>query len=159
MGYAPLPSAAGSRLVFHGGILFLLGLVAGLVFTFEAIGHVAVWPVIPQLAIDFPGDEAGWRKTHLGFVINAMAILVFAAAAGRASFSERGARLFGTAVIVTGWGNSLGFLTGALFGVRGLEFGGVPANTLSYLLFLIAALSAFVQAILLVAGAARARRG
>lgn len=64
MHFAPLPAAKRSRLVFHGAVLLLLGLVAGLIFTFEAIGHVAVWPLIPQLALDFPGDEASWRRTH-----------------------------------------------------------------------------------------------
>lgn len=158
MDVSPLPYAVRSRLVFHGAVLFLLGLVAGLIFTFEAIGHVAVWPVIPQLAIDFPGDEAGWRKVHLGFIVNSMAILLFAAASGHASLGPRAGKIFMGSVITTGWGNSLGFLIGALFGVRGLEFVGNEANQVSYLLFTIAAVTAFTQAGLLAVGALRAGR-
>lgn len=158
MDVSPLPYADRSRLVFHGAALFLLGLVAGLIFTFEAIGHVAVWPVIPQLAIDFPGDEAGWRKVHLGFIVNAMAVLLFAAASGHASLGTRASKIFQWCVITTGWGNSLGFLIGALFGVRGLEFVGGDANLVSYLLFTMAACTAFVQGGLLAVGALRAGR-
>lgn len=58
MGLAPLPAAHRSRLVFHGAGLRLLGLVAGPVVTIQTIGHVAVWPLIPQFSLDVPGDEA-----------------------------------------------------------------------------------------------------
>lgn len=58
MGLAPLPAAHRPRLVFHGAGLCLLGLVAGLGFTLAAIGHVAVWPLIPQFALEVPGDES-----------------------------------------------------------------------------------------------------
>ena len=127
MDVSPLPYADRSRLVFHGAALFLLGLVAGLIFTFEAIGHVAVWPVIPQLAIDFPGDEAGWRKVHLGFIVNAMAVLLFAAASGHASLGPRAGKVFMVSVITTGWGNSVGFLIGALFASKaGIDVLSVP---------------------------------
>lgn len=154
---AALPSSSRARIVQHAAILFLLGLVAGLIFTFEAIGHVAAWPLLPVIDFDFPGTADTWRRSHLGLLMNAIAMLAFAAAAGQIRIGERGAQWFTISVLVTGWGNSLGFLTGTLFGVRGLEFGGALANSANYLFFLVAAVTGFIQAGIAIRGAANAR--
>ena len=93
-----------------------------------------------------PGRRGGWRRTPLGVMVNAIAVLAFAAASPDAAVGERAAGWFTASVVIASWDHSFGFLTGALCGVRGLEFGGVPANTLTCRLFL-------------ATGAARARRG
>lgn len=146
-----------ARILAPAAALFALGLVIGLIFTFEAIGHVAVWPLIPALEFDMPGTEAAWRRTHLGALMNALAMIAFAAAGSGIRLGARARQIYIWSVCITGWGNSLGFLVGALFGVRGLAFGAPWTNSLNYLLFLIAALTAFVQAWLLWQGA-RAQR-
>lgn len=141
----------------HAAALFVLGLVFGLIFTFEAVGHIVAWPLVPVIDFDFPGTEQAWRRTHLGAMINALAVLVFALAGTQLRLGERSRRTFVIAVLVTGWGNTLGFLVGTLAGARGLAFGGGAANSISYLLFLAAAASAFVQGGLLWSGARSAR--
>ena len=153
----PLPAAQRDRIFRHAAALFIAGLVFGLIFTFEALGHVAAWPLLPAIDFDFPGSEQAWRRTHLGAVINALAMLLFALAGPHLQLGERGRRSFVWAVLITGWGNTLGFLVGTLFGARGLAFGGGVANSLGYLLFLAAAISAFVQGGLLWSGARGAR--
>ncbi|MFA5938094.1 MAG: hypothetical protein WC809_01965 [Sinimarinibacterium sp.] len=154
----PLSAAQRDRIFRHAAGLFIAGLVMGLIFTFEALGHVAAWPLVPAIDFDFPGTEQAWRRTHLGAVINALAMLLFALAGTHLQLGERGRRSFVWAVVITGWGNTLGFLVGTLFGARGLAFGGGAANSLSYLLFLAAAFSAFVQGGLLWSGARQGRR-
>ena len=89
--------------------------------------------------------------------MNALAMIAFAAAGSGIRLGARARQIYIWSVCITGWGNSLGFLVGALFGVRGLAFGAPWTNSLNYLLFLIAALTAFVQAWLLWQGA-RAQR-
>ncbi|TJY64796.1 hypothetical protein E4T66_00695 [Sinimarinibacterium sp. CAU 1509] len=158
MSAAPLTQAQRATIIQYAAWLFGAGLVVGLVFTFEAIGHVAAWPLLPPINFDFPGTEAGWRRAHLGLIINAIAMLAFAAVATTARFGSRGRAIYVVSVIVTGYANSLGFLTGTLFGVRGLEFGGAAANTATYLFFLVAVVTGFAQAGLLAAAAATARR-
>ncbi len=159
MNSAPLTQVQRATLILYAAWLFAAGLVVGLVFTFEAIGHVAAWPLLPQINFDFPGTEAGWRRAHLGLIVNAIAMLAFAAVATTARFGPRGRGAYVVCVIVTGYANSLGFLTGTVFGVRGLEFGGAVANTATYLFFLIAVVTGFTQAGLLASAAAAARRG
>ncbi len=136
--------------------LFGLGLVIGMVFLFAAIGHIAAWPLVPALDIQMPGSEEAWRRTHLGMLINAVTMVAFAVAGGSIRLTQSARRGYIVCVWVTGWANSLGFLVGALFGVRGLEFGGAWSNSLNYLLFLIAVPSAFGQAWLLWRGARNA---
>jgi hypothetical protein len=148
-----LSPAAQAQMFRHAAVLFGLGLVFGLIFTFEVIGHVAIWPLVPEWAFDVPGEEAAWRRTHLGALMNALAVMGFAAAGPVLQLGARARRWYVVMVLVTAWGNTLGFLTGALFGVRGLAFGGDWANSLNYLFFLVAALTAFVQCGLLWRGA------
>jgi hypothetical protein len=158
MSAAPLSQSQRATIILYAAWLFGAGLVVGLVFTFEAIGHVAAWPLLPQINFDFPGTEAGWRRAHLGLIVNSIAMLAFAAVAGSVRFGPRARGIYVVSVIVTGYANSLGFLTGTLFGVRGLEFGGAVANTATYLFFLVAVVTAFAQAILLASAAAATRR-
>lgn len=155
---APLSPAERARIAYWAAWLFGAGLVVGLIFTFEAIGHVAAWPLLPAFDFDFPGDEAGWRRAHLGFIVNAVAMLAFAGVGGLATLGPSARRWFVVCVIVTGWANAAGFLTGTLFGVRGLAFGGQVANSITYLLFLVAVATAFVQTVLLARGAALTAR-
>ncbi|HEY0915346.1 MAG TPA: hypothetical protein VGE22_10780 [Solimonas sp.] len=148
-----------ARILAPAAALFALSLVVGLIFTFEAIGHVAAWPLLPVLDFQMPGTEAAWRRTHLGALMNALAMIAFAAAGSSIRLSAKARRVYIVSVCITGWANTLGFLVGALFGVRGLEFGGAWTNSLNYLLFLLAVPTAFTQAWLLWQGARAQQRG
>lgn len=142
-------------LLIQGGLLFALGLVTGLLFTFVVIGRVEIWPLLPAQGISLPGSEAGWRRAHLGLMFNAVTLLVFAAIAGWLALGPVAQRVYTLSVAITAWGNSAGFLLAAVFTGRGLALEGDLANRLTYLCFLLAALSAFVQAALLIHGAWR----
>lgn len=157
MEMTPLSAAHRASILRWGAALFLTGLVVGLLFTFEAIGRIEAWPLLPAIQLDIPGEEAAWRRAHLGAIINSMAMLAFAAVGSAIRLGDKGQRWYARCVIVTGWGNSVAFTIGALFGVRGLAFGGVAANSVVYFLFLIAAVTAIVQAVLLWRGAGAAR--
>lgn len=149
----PLSTAHRARIVRSAAVLFAAGLVIGLIFTFEAIGRIEAWPLLPAITFDFPGTEAAWRRAHLGALMNALAMFAFAGIGSVVCLSDPGQRWLARCVIITGWGNSLGFLIGAIYSVRGLAFGDVVANSVVYVLFLIAAGTAFVQAFLVWKGA------
>jgi hypothetical protein len=149
----PLSTAHRARIVRSAAVLFAAGLVIGLIFTFEAIGHIEAWPLLPAIQFEFPGTEAAWRRAHLGAIMNALAMFAFAGIGSVVCLNDPGQRWLTRCVMVTGWGNSVAFVIGAIYSVRGLAFGDVVANSVVYLLFLIAAVTAFVQAFLVWKGA------
>lgn len=157
MEVTPLSAGHRASIVRWAAALFLGGLLIGLLFTFEALGRVEAWPLLPAIQFDIPGDEAAWRRAHLGLIVNAIAMLAFAGVGGAIRLGDKGQRWYARCVVVTGWGNSAGFVIGALFGVRGLAFGGAVANSIVYFLFLAAAVTAVVQAVLLWRGAGAVR--
>lgn len=153
-----LTRARMAALITHGALLFGGGLVAGLALTFDLLGQVQVWPLPWQWEIDLPGSGRAWLRTHLGLILNGIGIWVFALLAGRLLLSEGRQKLYCLCVLVTGWFNSAGFVIGTLFDVHGLAFGQSPANSVTYLFFLVAVLTAFTQVALVLAGARELRR-
>lgn len=147
-----------AAMVFNGGLMFVLGLIAGLAFTFVLIGHVEAWPLIPRIDMQIPGTAAAWRQTHIGILFNAVTLFAIAAVGKSVLLGDRAQILLVVCVLMTGWFNIAGFVTGTWFGVRGLAMGGGIANATTYLFFLIAVVTAVVQAMLLVVGAFRGMR-
>ena len=147
-----------AAIVFNGGLMFALGLVAGLLFTFALIGRVEAWPLLPALDITIPGSVQAWRQTHIGILFNAITLFAIAAVGKSILLTDRVQNLLVVCVLLTGWFNIAGFVTGTLFGARGLAMGGDLANSVTYIFFLVAVVTAIVQATLIVVGAFRGMR-
>jgi cytosine/uracil/thiamine/allantoin permease len=95
---------------------------------------------------------------HLEGILNGLTLIAVAAVLPRLRLSLGQQRTLGWLLIITAWGNTIASVIGPLFGGRGLEFGGGPANGLMYLLF-VAAVGAVIVAMWLVfQGARRAGR-
>jgi len=58
-----------SRLVFHGAIVVMLGLLAGFPHAFVLTGQIA-------------GEERAWRMAHLEGLLNGMLAMLAAAVSG-----------------------------------------------------------------------------
>lgn len=142
-------------IVFNGGLMFALGLVVGFIFTFALIGHVEAWPLIPALDIAIPGSAQAWRQTHIGILFNAITVFAIAGAGKYILLTARAQILLVVCVLMTGWFNIAGFVTGALNGVHGVVFEGSLANHVTYLFFLVAVVTAVIQAVLIITGAWR----
>ncbi len=132
-------------LLISGCALFAMGLLLGLVYTFVLIGRVEVWPFPWEIGLASVGDVDAWRRAHLGALINAIVVLVFAMAARSAQLPERLWFGFSLCVHSTAWLNSIAFALAALWSVRGLSGGAGLANTAVYLMFLLAVVTAFAQ--------------
>ena len=139
-------------------MLFGLGLIFGLVYTFVLIGRIEVWPLPWSLALDGQVDSSAWRRAHVGTLINALMVFVFALAADKLRMPSRARTVYSACVQSTAWLNSLAFALAALVGARGLSGGAGLGNTLVYLLFLIAVVTAFLQVYLLARQALRVRK-
>jgi hypothetical protein len=118
-------------IVFHGLLLVVLGMVAGIPFR-EAI--TGGW-----------GAEAerAWRVAHTSLVGGGALYLALSAAAPHLSMGPRADAFVVRALVLAAWAFAFAFLVGPALGARGLEPGGGAANTIIFGVFAVALAAAF----------------
>ncbi len=133
------------KMVFHGAMVVLLGLLAGFPYALVVTG-------------DLQGSERAWRMAHLEGVLNGLVLLAVAGVADGIVLSGGQARLLAGALAVTGYANVVAAILGASFSVRGLAPGGSIVNTLVYALFMVGVVAVFLGTGLVALGARRPRQ-
>jgi hypothetical protein len=134
-----------ARLVFHGAVVVMLGLLAGFPHAFVLTGQIA-------------GEERAWRMAHLEGLLNGMLMMLAAAVADSLVLSPSRQSWLVWSLVAAGYGNVVASVLGASFGVRGLALAGPPANVVMNLLFWIAIGGILAGVGLLIAGARAAVR-
>lgn len=125
---APGPAQSGlgalqGRMIGHGMLLLLTGLLAGVGLLVSLIGGLEYWP--GQLfTLQLPGNSAAWVRIHIGSMLNAFLIVLVALVLPILRFPPAAARRIAILVAATGWANAV-FYWAALFAPnRALTFGG-----------------------------------
>ena len=144
-----------SAMILHGALVFIVGLLAGFPFAFVILGKVALWPVPGAADMHMPGDFRGWHMAHLEGILNGLTLFAVAAIMPQLRLGETGLKLVAWTLIITAWGNIVASVIGPLFGARGLEFGGSVANSLMYVLFVIAIVTVLIAFAVVIRGARR----
>ena len=129
-----------NRLVFHGAIVVLLGLIAGFPYAMVRVGSLG-------------GEPRAWSMAHLEGLLNGMLVLIVAGVARRLSLSVREQTILFWSLIAMAYGNFVASVLAATFGVRGLEAAGPVSNLVVYALFLVALVGAFAGVGLIAYGA------
>lgn len=140
-----MESGARASLVFHGIIVIVLGLLAGIPYALVIGG-------------DLSGDLRAWRMAHLEGVLNGMLMLVISAAGASMTLSPGRSRLLVKCLGVAGYGNVTASVLGACFGVRGLTPTGPASNLITYAIFMAAVVGVLWGLGIAAQGALRARR-
>jgi hypothetical protein len=135
-----------ARLVFHGAIVILLGMLAGFPYAFVIMGTME-------------GDLRAWRMAHLEGVMNGLLCLAAAGVFRRLSLSAGQQRLMTWSFILMGYGNVIASIIGASTGERGLQFAAPAANMVVFSLFTVAIVAVFLGLGLLAYGARPSTRG
>ena len=134
-----------ARMVYHGAMVVMLGLLAGFPHAFVLTGQLA-------------GEERAWRMAHLEGLLNGMLVLLAAAVSGWLVLSGAQQRWLVWSLVAAAYGNVIASTLGASFGVRGLDLAGPPANVVMNLLFWVAIVGVLVGVGLVIAGARGAVR-
>jgi hypothetical protein len=134
-----------ARLVFHGAVVVMLGLLAGFPHAFVLTGQIQ-------------GEERAWRMAHLEGLLNGMLMMLAGASGGSLALSASQQSWLLWSLVAAGYGNVIASVLGATFGVRGLALAGPPANAIMNLLFWIAIVGILAGVGLLIAGARNAVR-
>jgi hypothetical protein len=129
-----------ARLVFHGAVVVMLGLLAGFPHAFVLTGQLV-------------GEERAWRMAHLEGLLNGMLMMLAAAVAGSLVLTGSQQSWLLWSLVAAGYGNVIASVLGASVGVRGLALAGPPANVVMNLLFWLAIAGILAGVGLLIAGA------
>lgn len=147
-----------STLALHGALGILAGLLGGVVYLFNILGFVEIFPLVPRLDVKMPGSEAAWRGVHTGTIMNGLLAIAVAAIGPLIHLGARAQRILLVTIVITVWGNTIGYFTAAVGGERGLAVGGGLGNMVAYIGFLLAALAILIAIPIVVAGVLRGRR-
>jgi len=131
------------RLTFHGAVVTLVGLLAGIPYAMVATGRVV-------------GSERAWRFAHVGNILGGLVLLAVAGVAGRLDLVPARRTLLVWSLVLSAYADAAGIVMAAIFNVRGLIPGGSLANTLVYVLLAVGAAGALLGMGLLALGS-RAR--
>lgn len=127
-----------AALFFNGTGLIALALLLGWVWFFALLGRVVLWPLPLDIVVSIPDDGRAWRMAHMEAITQGLLLMAFAFGGQYMRLSQRQFTWLFRSALVTAWLFTLGAAANAMFGTRGLAFGGGPfkpglANDLIYL--------------------------
>jgi len=145
-------------LVLNGIGLWITALLVGWMYMFMLLGEIELFPIIPGIDVQIPGEARAWNMAHLEGITNGLLLMAIAAIAPQLSWSDRQQRTAFWSAVITGWGFTVPAWANALVGTRGLAFDGGPfpgglANSVIYLSGWPAVIAVHVLFVLLVIGA------
>jgi hypothetical protein len=110
------------RMVGHGALMLLVAMLAGIGLLVSVLGGVEILPgwILP---LETPGNPAGWVRTHVGGILNALLVMVVALLLPGLGFLEQGARRMAQFIVFTGWANTLFYWAAMWAPNRALTFG------------------------------------
>jgi hypothetical protein len=111
------------RLLMHGSIIIVIGLLSGFGFLFVILDSVSVWPVVIELDAAFPGSERGWRLAHVAGISNGLMMIVAGLTLVHIEATKRAQAWIVWGMIYTGWANTIFFHMGNFSSNRALSAG------------------------------------
>ena len=125
-------------LVLNGVGLLALAVVIGWIWFFTLLGKIVLWPLPIDIPISVPDDGRAWRMAHMEGITHGLMLMAFGAGGRFLRLSARQFTWFFWSALVTAWLFTVPTIFNALFGTRGLSFGGAPlkgglANDIIYL--------------------------
>jgi hypothetical protein len=110
------------RLVAHAAVILLIAMLAGVGLLMCVLGGVELWPghILP---VTMPSTPAGWVRTHVGGMLNAILMMVVALLMPGLGFADKPARRVANFLIGTGWANTLFYWAAMWAPNRALTFG------------------------------------
>lgn len=115
-------NALQKRMVGHGALIMLIGLVAGIGLVMKLIGGFEVWP---NHIIEFElfGTDRAWARTHVGGMMNALMVFVVALLLWALKAPEALNRQLFLMIVGAGYANTIFYWGGLLSSNRALTFG------------------------------------
>lgn len=113
-------------LVFNGIGLIATAMAAGWIYFFFLLGAIDLWPIITDVPVHIGGDRRAWNMAHMEGITQGTLLIALGAGGGYIRLGERAQVWLFWSALTTGWLFTLPAIANAVFGTRGLEFGGGP---------------------------------
>ena len=124
--------------IFHGAVVLLIGNLCGIPYG-DAIGRSLAEDVI-----------RAWRVAHTGGVTGGLSLVALGAVLHRLSLSETFLKVLVWSLVVGTYCITLGFLTAAVAGVRGINPEGPLLNSMVHVAYVAGALGVLAGSVLFV---------
>lgn len=111
------------RLIQHGAIIAVIGLLSGFGMVCVILDAIHVWPVTLPYEGEIPGSERGWRVAHVAGVMNGMLMILIGLALTTTEPTLRAQAWIVWGMVYTGWGNTIFFHCANLSSNRALSAG------------------------------------
>ena len=126
-------------LLFGNGVgLMVLAVVIGWIWMFALLHKIVLWPLPFDIPVSIPDDGRAWRMAHVEAITEGLLLMAIGLGGQFMRLSRAQFTWLFWSSLVTGWLFSVPPIFNALFGTRGLAFGGGPfkdgvANNVIYL--------------------------
>jgi hypothetical protein len=113
------------KVMGHGMLVLLIGLLSGIGLIFSLLDAVTLWP-LPVWDVSIPGSTRGWQAAHVGGILNGVMIAGAAVLMTKLSLTGKRALWVGWGMIITGWANTVFYWAGNFSANRGLSMTETP---------------------------------
>jgi len=113
------------KVMGHGMLVLLIGLLSGIGLIFSLLDAVTLWP-LPVWDVSIPGSTRGWQAAHVGGILNGVMIAGVAVLMTKLSLTGKRALWVGWGMIITGWANTVFYWAGNFSANRGLSMTETP---------------------------------
>ncbi|WP_171210246.1 MULTISPECIES: hypothetical protein [unclassified Ruegeria] len=137
-----------NRLIKHGILVMIIGLICGFGLTFSILGQISLSPIPLVIDYQMPGTTAAWARMHTGCLMNGIMLLAVAALYPRFVLTTRQEAGISKGLVFVAWANVLFYIFGAFSPNRGLALSETPAGGANWASF-IAYIPAVIAAVLL----------
>ncbi len=132
-----MPTRMRALLFLNGTGLFVLAISIGWIWFFALLNAIVLWPLPFDIPVTIPDDGRAWRMAHMEGITQGLLLMALGLGGQFMRLSPKQFKWLFWSSLVTGWLFTVPTIFNAIFGTRGLAYGGGPfkaglANDLIY---------------------------
>jgi hypothetical protein len=121
-----MPTRLRALLFLNGIGLFLLAISIGWIWFFALLHAIVLWPLPFDIPVTIPDDGRAWRMAHMEGITQGLLLMAFGIGGQFMRLSPKQYLWLFWSSLVTAWLFTVPTIFNAIFGTRGLAFGGGP---------------------------------
>ncbi|MCG7522047.1 hypothetical protein [Ruegeria sp. Ofav3-42] len=120
------------RMLKHGLIILLMGLIGGVLMAVNMVGKIALEPLPVVIDYALPGETSRWRAVHVGNLMNGLMAIGLALALPHVSLSGRTEAWVSWGIVGSVWANFVFYVFGVFAPNHGVSISANPLGEASW---------------------------